>query len=244
MKKLIFLSTILISICVFSQQKTETFYYDINWKTTDSASAVLMSIHIYSDTAQGAGLIIDQTKTGILKSETQYSNIDKAIKDGSEKVYHDNGILKLHANYSNDKLQGELKTYYENGQLKRKDIFENDEFISGNCYTKNGADTTHFPYSIEPHFPGGEYEMYKFISAKIQYPQMSLEMGNSGTVHVQFVVESDGSISNVTILRGVDEMIDREAMRVVKIMPDWVPGCVDGAVCRARFMIPITFKIN
>ena len=159
-------------------------------------------------------------------------------------MYHPNGQLQFHAFYLDDKLHGIIKTYYDNGQLKRQDIYEYDVFVSGNCYTKSGADTTHFPYSIDPHFPGGEYEMNKFIASKIRYPEMSKEMGNNGTVYVKFSVEADGSISNVTILRGVDEQIDREAMRVIKMMPNWVPGCVDGKVCVIRFVLPIKFYLN
>ena len=77
-----------------------------------------------------------------------------------------------------------------------------------------------------------------------EYPRISAEMGDQGTVYVQFVVEKDGSKSNVVVLRGVAEELDAEAMRVVKIMPKWEAGIQRGKKVRARFTLPIKCKLN
>jgi TonB family protein len=85
---------------------------------------------------------------------------------------------------------------------------------------------------VEPEFPGGEAEMVKFIQTNVVYPETSREMGEQGTVYVQFVVNADGSISDVVVLKGVSELLDAEAVRLIKLMPNWTPGMQNGTpVC-------------
>ncbi|MBK9191323.1 MAG: energy transducer TonB [Crocinitomicaceae bacterium] len=96
---------------------------------------------------------------------------------------------------------------------------------------------------VDPAFPGGESAMIKFIQENVTYPELSREMGEQGTVYVQFVVHTDGSIQNVKVLKGVSELLDREAVRVIKKMPNWSPGKQDGEPVRVRYQIPINFRI-
>jgi periplasmic protein TonB len=96
---------------------------------------------------------------------------------------------------------------------------------------------------VEPAFPGGEAEMIRFIQQNVEYPELSREMGEQGTVYIQFVVNSDGSIQDVVVLKGVSELLDKEAMRVVKKMPPWSPGEQAGKKIRVRYQIPIKFSI-
>lgn len=96
----------------------------------------------------------------------------------------------------------------------------------------------------EPGFPGGEEKMQLFIKSNIKYPDMSIQMGDQGKVYVRFVVEKDGSISNVSIARSVTPELDKEAMRVVKMMPNWSPGKQRGRPVRTNVVIPIVFKLG
>jgi protein TonB len=96
----------------------------------------------------------------------------------------------------------------------------------------------------EPGFPGGEEEMQKFIKSKVNYPEMSIQMGDQGKVYVRFVVEKDGSISNAKIARGVTPELDKEALRVVNQMPNWSPGKQRGRPVRTNVVIPIVFKLG
>ena len=95
-------------------------------------------------------------------------------------------------------------------------------------------------------FPGGINEMYKFIQKSVQYPQVEKEAGITGTCYVSFVVEKNGSITDVSIARGVSggPGCDKEAMRVVKIMPAWKPARQAGHEVRCRFTLPIKFSIK
>lgn len=96
---------------------------------------------------------------------------------------------------------------------------------------------------VDPAFPGGEAAMVQFIQKNVVYPELSREMGEQGTVYVQFVVNSDGSIQDVVVLKGVSDQLDKEAVRVVKKMPHWSPGEQAGKKVRVRYQIPIKFTI-
>lgn len=91
-------------------------------------------------------------------------------------------------------------------------------------------------------FPGGTAAMMKWLSANICYPQAAQMNGIQGRVMVKFVVEKDGSIGNVTILKGLDRDLDREAIRVVKKMPKWTPGKNNGVPVASYFNLPVMFK--
>ena len=100
-----------------------------------------------------------------------------------------------------------------------------------------------FP-DVEAGFPGGQAAMMKWINDNIKYPQTSIEMNEQGRVFLSFVVETNGSISNVKIERGISIDLDREAKRVIKKMPNWVPGESAGRAVRARCRLPINFQLQ
>ncbi len=97
-----------------------------------------------------------------------------------------------------------------------------------------------------PAFPGGELEMMKYIQKNVQYPQVEKEAGISGTCYVTFVVEKNGSITDVKVLRGVSggPGCDKEAQRVVKAMPAWKAGKQNGREVRVQFNLPIKFILR
>jgi protein TonB len=95
-----------------------------------------------------------------------------------------------------------------------------------------------------PEFPGGEAAMYKFIGNNMDYPRMAKESGISGRVFVTFVVERDGSVTDVQILRGIGGGCDEEAVRVIKMMPKWTPGKQRGKPVRVQYRMPIKFTLQ
>lgn len=96
----------------------------------------------------------------------------------------------------------------------------------------------------QPEFPGGEVARLTYLGQNIKYPQMARESNIQGIVYVTFVVEPDGSISKVGILRGIGGGCDEEAMRVVSSMPSWKPGKQRGRPVRVRFTMPIKFTLQ
>jgi len=95
-----------------------------------------------------------------------------------------------------------------------------------------------------PSFPGGDAKMYEYLGKNIKYPQIARESGIQGRVFVNYVVEPDGSVSNVKVLRGIGGGCDEEAMRVVKAMPKWKPGKQRGKAVRVSYTLPVVFKLQ
>ena len=95
-----------------------------------------------------------------------------------------------------------------------------------------------------PEFPGGMGECMKFLGKNIKYPTISQENGVQGRVIVQFVVNSDGTIVDPVVVRGVDPYLDKEALRVIKTMPKWKPGKQRGKAVRVKFTVPVMFKLQ
>ncbi len=95
-----------------------------------------------------------------------------------------------------------------------------------------------------PEFPGGQSALMKFIGNKIEYPKGAIKEGVEGTVYVNFVVEKDGSITELSLARSVDSRLDKESIRVVKLMPKWNPGTQRGEKVRVKFTLPIAFKLD
>ncbi len=96
----------------------------------------------------------------------------------------------------------------------------------------------------QPSFPGGEEARIRFLQENLRYPQMAREAGIQGTVFVTFVVERDGSVTDVRVLRGIGGGCDEEAVRVVRNMPNWQPGRQRGQAVRVQFNMPIRFVLN
>lgn len=95
-----------------------------------------------------------------------------------------------------------------------------------------------------PMYPGGDAALMGYLRDNIHYPTIAAENGVQGRVVVGFVVERDGSITDVKILRGVDPSLDREAMRVVKSMPRWNPGKQNGSAVRVKYQVPVSFRLQ
>ena len=93
-------------------------------------------------------------------------------------------------------------------------------------------------------FPGGQAKLMEFLRKELVYPQIAIDNNVQGRVIVQFVVNKDGSIQDVKVARGVDPVLDEEAIRVVKKMPKWIPAEQRGKTVRSRFQLPVMFKFK
>ncbi len=98
----------------------------------------------------------------------------------------------------------------------------------------------HYYVEEMPEFKGNVFE---FLSENLKYPTIAQEIGLQGKVTCQFVVNKDGSITDVVVVKGVDPSLDKEAIRVIKSMPNWKPGRLNGKPVRVRFTLPVRFKL-
>lgn len=94
-----------------------------------------------------------------------------------------------------------------------------------------------------PEFPGGRDQLNKYYESNLRYPEVAIENGIQGRVIVQFIVNTDGSISDATVIRSVDPACDEEALRVINSMPHWTPGQTNGKNVRVRYTLPVTFRL-
>ena len=95
-----------------------------------------------------------------------------------------------------------------------------------------------------PSFPGGDAELMKFLHDHMKYPAVAEENGIQGRVICTFVVERDGSITDVKVIKSVDPSLDKEAIRVLKSMPKWIPGKQNGSAVRVKYTVPVTFRLQ
>lgn len=94
-----------------------------------------------------------------------------------------------------------------------------------------------------PSFPGGQGALMSWLRDNMKYPAAAAKNGVEGRVIVQFVVGKDGSVSNVRVVKGVDPVLDKEAVRVMSAMPRWTPGMSGGRAVSVRYTLPVTFRL-
>jgi protein TonB len=130
-----------------------------------------------------------------------------------------------------------------NAEVEQNEVIE--EYVAPEVVEEEVVEQEIFQIVEEmPSFPGGEAELMKYVGSHIKYPQIARETGIQGRVFVSFVVEPDGSISNVKLLRGIGGGCDEEAMRVIKSLPKWKPGKQRGKAVRVSYQIPVFFKLQ
>ena len=130
-----------------------------------------------------------------------------------------------------------------NAEVEQNEVIE--EYVAPEVVEEEVSETEIFQIVEEmPSFPGGEGKLMEYVAKNIKYPQIARETGIQGRVFIGFVVEPDGSVSNVKLLRGIGGGCDEEAMRVVKSMPKWKPGKQRGKAVRVSYQIPVFFKLQ
>ena len=95
-----------------------------------------------------------------------------------------------------------------------------------------------------PIFESGDAALLKYLTDSVKYPELAKKHGVQGRVVIGFIVEKDGSLTDVKVLRHVDIALDAEALRVVKGMPKWIPGCQDEQLVRVRYNVPVSFRLK
>lgn len=97
---------------------------------------------------------------------------------------------------------------------------------------------------VMPEYPGGQGELLKFLARNIKYPEESVKNKEEGRVQIAFIVNKDGSISDVKVLKNTTPLLDAEAIRITKSMPNWTPGKDKGKVVRVAYTVPVTFRLQ
>lgn len=180
-------------------------------------------------------------KSGNLKS---ISNYNKGKIHGAHSTYYKTGQLKSSIDYAYDIKHGQLITYWDNGTIKREEKYINGNFVNGKCFNNIGEEIEFFPYEVYPEFEGGLNGVYSYLSKNVSYPTEAKKNNISGKVFVNFQVNKIGEIEQVKIVKSVHPLLDNEAIRVVKMMPKWLPGKIDGEEVPMILNLPINFRID
>lgn len=167
-----------------------------------------------------------------LKSTVKFTEVeitDEDIAEGQE--------IKSQEELSSSKTQisvADIKGTDEEHGVDIADLEENKVIVEEKPFT-----------TVEqmPQFPGGEEELMKFILGNLHYPSVAKEVGIEGRVIIRFVVSKTGDVTNVEVLRGLDPSCDKEAKRVVQMMPKWIPGKQNGRSVPVYFTIPIVYRL-
>jgi TonB family protein len=96
---------------------------------------------------------------------------------------------------------------------------------------------------VLPVYPGGDEALQQFLEVETDYPEEALQVGTAGKVYVGFIVEKNGDVDSVWIMRGLDTLLDAEAMRVVRLLDGWSPALVNGTPARYRYSMPFVFEL-
>ncbi|HAL82561.1 MAG TPA: hypothetical protein DCO83_10270 [Mucilaginibacter sp.] len=180
----------------------------------------------------------------------------KQYNDSTGNVLAENGKGKwteFDENFSEVNAEGEIENGIEAGTWHgRVDDSTNFEsvFVKGKVisttrtykYKPNGETFT--SVDIVPEFPGGLEAFARFLYRNIRYPALARENNTSGRVIVNFVVERDGSLSDVKVARGIGDGCDEEAVRIIKLSPRWKPGIQNGKPVRVSYSVPIGFSLG
>lgn len=116
--------------------------------------------------------------------------------------------------------------------------------LSASAQTSNTDTKVYEIVEDMPEFPGGNNGLMQYLGNNVKYPVVAQDNGIQGRVIVGFVVEPDGTLSNVHVLHSVDPSLDKEAMRVVKRMPKWKPGKLNGKAVRVQYLVPCVFRLQ
>lgn len=260
------LLSIALFFCLLSVSGQDTTFFNSRWQKTTKDSAAFYRL-IERDSL---GLRFDDFYINGILQMTGYSlTSDSLLKDGFFRYYFESGKLSLEGSFSKNVRTGNWKMYYPDGQLycltnytakgdidgeenyfypdgkvKRSDIYSNGKFLKGKCVTSSGEDTTWFPYQKMPEFKGGENRRIRFIEENLVYPEYIKNLGIQGRVVVSFVVEKDGTLSEIKVIKGVYKPLDQEVLDMVAKMPPWEPGQLDGKPVRVQFYMPCSFKLK
>lgn len=177
--------------------------------------------------------------------QTEVQRIKSSIKFTAPVIKKDEEVseedeLKSQKELGNTKIAISVADVKGNDEVHGKDIADLKTVI-----TSKSDDSNVFEYVEQmPQFPGGEAALLKYISKNIKYPAIALEEGIQGKVMLRFVVMGNGMVGEVQLLKSLDSSCDREAIRVVKSLPKFIPGRQQGKPVSVWYTLPITFEIN
>lgn len=201
-----------------------------------------------------AGFIHDKDVMGLNKDNQPFKMEYLADSLGNVLINDGNGHFKERRSSGTQELieEGDYVDGFKDGLWSEtntsgdtwyKEKFMKGKLLSGESF-KNGQSYLYAVNMEFPNFNGGMNEFYRYLARSIRYPQDAMQYNISGKVYLSFVVNADGSLSDIKVERGVSRSIDQEAVRVLSRSPKWIPGKQRGIPVRVKYNIPVSFSLG
>ncbi len=221
--------------------QTDTAFFDGDWKTCNRSNAKYYRIV----TRQVARYIIkdvyisNNSPQMIAFNETA----DISARNGKFTYFNEDGTKQSEGIWRDNIRTGTWRWWYDGGKDSTVATYNDDGSVT---YLYKGAHREKALMFVEqmPTYPGGEEALHKFLQTHIRYPKEANKNHTEGTVVIQFVVEADGSVDEIKVLRGVEGGCNEEAIRVINMMPRWQPGKQNGTAVPVYFNLPISFTLD
>lgn len=212
------------------------------------------SEHAYRVTKYIDGVLHSKQSHEIIMDARRKEPNDRLM---SETLFNEDGsvqeelVLTYRRTKKGEKKYYDRKCFYPSGALRYQETTsEEEEGMKTVYYTEKGKVDRRpkekiAPYMEMPEFPGGQEALFAFLNKTVKYPKEAKENQIQGKVIVQFVVDKDGSVEDVQVVRsGGHPLLDEEAVRVAKNMPRWIPGKLRGEPIRVQYRFPVNFKLK
>ena len=192
---------------------------------------------------------VKQQKVQIKEPEKVVERVKSSVKFTAPVIKKDNEVKPEDEIKTQDQLM-ETKTAIGTFDVKGNDdangeVLKAKEVITQPEPPKHVEENKVFDVVEQmPSFPGGPQALLQYLNSNVKYPVVAQENGVQGRVVISFVVEKDGSVTDVQVAKSVDPSLDKEAQRVVKSMPHWIPGKQNGSAVRVKYVVPVSFKLQ
>jgi protein TonB len=251
---------------VFTALAQDTIYYNAGWKTTtrDKASYFRtkekkdslwqVTDHFIKGPVQMTGAYADDSfhinqgefswfdEKGVVSHRCTYVN---GKLEGPESYYYPNGKMKVAGQNKADKQAGEWTGYYLNGKSSGKARYDTGRQVSATFYNEDGSRNKEISVFLkDSQYPGGMPKYLRFLNKTLRYPDSAVAHNIEGIVIVNFKVSKEGMVSAFKIDQAVDKYLDAEALRVLKLMPDWEPAIMGGIPSDSYHRQPVVFRLQ
>lgn len=188
--------------------------------------------------------VCDKDTATFIRMVTTNQSLDFIIKD-----YYLTGELYMTGKLSSQEpevREGDFIWYYKDGKKKRLISYENSVRVKFKYWDVNGNEIKGENIAVEkmPQFPNGDKGLMEFVQSNLRYPKEAAQFKIQGTVIVRFTVDEKGKVTNPTVIRSVHQLLDSEAVRVVKLLPEWKPGTSDGEPVKVYYTLPMMFRLK
>lgn len=263
---------LLFSFSLFPLVAQERIWLDVHseWKE-DSVDAIGYALlTVFEDSCAKVDIYsFERVKKATEHYFAYVPDPKQRIKNGLFIEYYSDGTDSVRMNYVNNVLEGEkvvyypggkkhfvyschkgnvlkMLQYYPSGKLRREEFYEQGKPVQGKLYSEDGTEVEFEPYIVRPHVID-MFALLQFLSRTIHYPKDAYRKNIQGRVLVQFEVDTDGSVSNMEVVKSVYPSLDKEAVAVLQSSlkkHKWIPGKQDGIPKRMKNTVPVTFRIN